>query len=131
MSALSDSVLDVQDTLYNQKIYHKIYFTLPQAIPLVFHDKVIYFHERAVRNILSKSNLCENREEGLDHVIKHVRHLINPELTGEAILTTGAVTNEVVDNYCGVISIGPFGCMPTRVAEAVLTGEMNMVRKSS
>jgi len=69
--------------------------------------------------------------EGVGHVVKHARHLINSELTGEAILTTGAATNEVLDHYCGVISIGPFGCMPTRIAEAVLAGEMNMVRESS
>jgi len=88
-------------------------------------------HERTVRSILSKSNLCDNRVERIDHIIKHTRHLINPELTGEAILTTGAAINEVVDHYCGVIAIGPFGCMPTRVAEAVLTGEMNMEGKLS
>ncbi|MCD6486501.1 MAG: activase [Syntrophobacterales bacterium] len=86
-------------------------------------------YERAIRNILSKSNLCENKPEDVDHVIKHTRHLINPELTGEAILTTGTAINEVVDHYCGVIAIGPFGCMPTRVAEAILTGEMNMEGK--
>ncbi|MCK5878719.1 MAG: activase, partial [Holophagae bacterium] len=88
-------------------------------------------YERTVKNILSKSNLCENRVEDVNHVIKHTRHLINPELTGEAILTTGAAINEVVDHYCGVIAIGPFGCMPTRVAEAILTGEMNMEGKLS
>jgi len=88
-------------------------------------------YERTVRNILSKSNLCENRVEDVDHIIKRTLHLINPELTGEAILTTGSAINEVVDHYCGVIAIGPFGCMPTRIAEAILTGEMNMEGKLS
>ncbi|MEA1970324.1 MAG: activase, partial [Thermodesulfobacteriota bacterium] len=86
-------------------------------------------YERTVKNILSKSNLCESRVEDVNHVIKHTRHLINPELTGEAILTVGTSINEVLDHYCGVIAIGPFGCMPTRVAEAILTGEMNMEGK--
>ena len=88
-------------------------------------------YERTVKNVLSKSNLCENRVEDVDHIIKRTLHLINPELTGEAILTTGSAINEVVDHYCGVIAIGPFGCMPTRIAEAILTGEMNMEGKLS
>jgi predicted nucleotide-binding protein (sugar kinase/HSP70/actin superfamily) len=32
---------------------------------------------------------------------------------------------EILSDSCGVISIGPFGCMPSRVAEAVLKKEMN------
>ncbi|MBW2558963.1 MAG: activase [Deltaproteobacteria bacterium] len=88
-------------------------------------------YERTVKNILSKSNLCEDKVEDVDHIIKHTRHLVNPELTGEAILTTGTAINEVLDHYCGVIAIGPFGCMPTRVAEAILTVKMNMEGKLS
>ena len=88
-------------------------------------------YERVVREILSRSALCKNTIDDVDHIIKHTRHLINPELTGEAILTTGASIHEVLDHYCGVISIGPFGCMPTRLAEAILTVEMNMEGKLS
>ncbi len=88
-------------------------------------------YEKVIRNILSKSDLCKNTLDDVDNVIKHTRHLINPELTGEAILTTGTAIHEVLDHYCGVISIGPFGCMPTRVAEAILTVEMNMEGKLS
>ena len=88
-------------------------------------------YEKVIRDILSKSNLCENTLDSVDHVIKHTRHLINPELTGEAILTIGTSINEVLDHYCGVIAIGPFGCMPTRVAEAILTVEMNIEGKFS
>ncbi len=106
---------------------HSFKDKLSLSIRSVFMRK----HERIVKDILSKSNLCENRMEGVAHVIKHTRHLINPELTGESILTTGSAINEVIDHCCGVIAIGPFGCMPTRIAEAVLTGEMNMEGKLS
>ena len=88
-------------------------------------------YEKTVRSILSKSGLCEDTVDDVDHIIKHTRHLVNPELTGEAILTTGTAINEVLDHYCGVIAIGPFGCMPTRVAEAILTVEMNIEGKFS
>ncbi len=68
--------------------------------------------------------------EDVDHIMKNTAHLINPELTGEAILTVGAVLNEVVDHYCGAIAIGPFGCMPNRLAEAILNREMNLEGKT-
>ncbi len=87
--------------------------------------------EKIIRGALSRSGLCENRVEGINTVIRHARHLINPELPGEAILTIGTSIHEIIDHYCGVIAIGPFGCMPTRLAEAVLTGEMNMDGKIS
>ncbi len=46
--------------------------------------------------------------------------LISPELSGETILTVSSVLTEVGDDTHGVISIGPFGCMPCRIAESVL-----------
>jgi len=86
-------------------------------------------HEKKIRGILSKSGLCLNKLEDVDHIINHTDHLISPQLVGEAILTAGAAINEVLDHYCGAIAIGPFGCMPNRLAEAILTGEMNMEGK--
>jgi predicted nucleotide-binding protein (sugar kinase/HSP70/actin superfamily) len=62
--------------------------------------------------------------EDVDHLIHMARPLINPRLTGEAILTVGAAIAEVPEPYCGAIAIGPFGCMPNRISEAILTREM-------
>jgi predicted nucleotide-binding protein (sugar kinase/HSP70/actin superfamily) len=50
---------------------------------------------------------------------------------GEAILTVGASLTEVLEEYCGVIAIGPFGCMPNRIAEAILSREMNREGKQA
>ena len=105
------------------------YYTAKDRLLLFIRALYMKRYERAFRKILSRSNLCTNKLEDVDHIIKHTRHLINPELVGEAILTTGAAINEVLDPYCGVIAIGPFGCMPNRLAEAILTREMNMEGK--
>jgi predicted nucleotide-binding protein (sugar kinase/HSP70/actin superfamily) len=86
-------------------------------------------YEKRIREIFSKTGLCLNKLEDVEHIINHTRHLISPQLVGEAILTTGAAINEVLDHYCGAIAIGPFGCMPNRLSEAILTGEMNMKGK--
>ena len=50
-------------------------------------------------------------------------------LTGEAILTVGAALHEILHPVCGIISIGPFGCMPSRVAESILSEKFTRGRK--
>ncbi|EKD37167.1 MAG: (R)-2-hydroxyglutaryl-CoA dehydratase activator-related protein, partial [uncultured bacterium] len=45
---------------------------------------------------------------------------LSPEVQGEAILTIGSAFHDILNPACGIISIGPFGCMPSRVAEAIL-----------
>jgi predicted nucleotide-binding protein (sugar kinase/HSP70/actin superfamily) len=59
------------------------------------------------------------------------KDFLNPKLTGEAILTLGAVLFESIDTYDGVISIGPFGCMPTRIAEAIAERGLEHLRENS
>lgn len=58
-------------------------------------------------------------------MIRNVTDLISPSLTVETILTVGSAITEVVEEVAGVISIGPFGCMPSRIAEAVINTKMN------
>ncbi len=71
------------------------------------------------------------RTDNVKHLLGHVGHLVSPDLRGEAILTIGAALTEVLDPFCGVLSIGPFGCMPNRISEAVLSREMNREGKQA
>jgi len=77
------------------------------------------------------SGLLHPRLEDVGRLIDGVRHLISPRLVGEAILTVGASLTEVLEEYCGVIAIGPFGCMPNRIAEAILSREMSREGKKA
>jgi predicted CoA-substrate-specific enzyme activase len=81
-------------------------------------------YEKTFKKIMERSGLYIYRLDDVDHLISESRHLINPELTGEAVLTIGAAVTEIVHRYCGVIAIGPFGCMPNRLSEAILSREM-------
>ncbi|HLA28860.1 MAG TPA: acyl-CoA dehydratase activase [Syntrophales bacterium] len=81
-------------------------------------------YERAYKNIAKKSGLMSFKRDDVEHMIKVAGDLISPQLTGEAILTVGGAISEVPRHYCGVISIGPFGCMPNRLSEAILSQEM-------
>lgn len=81
-------------------------------------------YERAYKRIAASSGLLPYRMENVQEVLAIGEQFINPALTGEAILTVGASLAEVPHPYCGAIAIGPFGCMPNRLSEAILSVEM-------
>jgi predicted nucleotide-binding protein (sugar kinase/HSP70/actin superfamily) len=81
-------------------------------------------YETAYQKIAAGSSLVPFRQVDVNHLVDSAKHLVNPELTGEAILTVGGAITEVPRHYCGVIAIGPFGCMPNRLSEAILSREM-------
>ncbi len=88
-------------------------------------------YERTIKGILSRSGLYEAHMVDVEKMIENVSHLISPKLTVETILTAGAAITEVVEEVAGVISIGPFGCMPSRIAEAVVNAKMNETKMAT
>ena len=82
-------------------------------------------NEKTIKRILAKSNLCEMQMVDMDKVISGVSELVSPNLSGEAILTVGTAITEIIDEVSGVIAIGPFGCMPNRVSEAIINDSLN------
>ncbi|MFA4916425.1 MAG: acyl-CoA dehydratase activase [Syntrophales bacterium] len=102
-----------------------------KRLALFLRSRWMKSYERAFKEIMVRSNLLQYKLENVDHLISNAQHLINPALVGEAIMTVGSAVTEILDPYCGVISIGPFGCMPNRLAEAILTKEMSTDWKSS
>ncbi len=95
-----------------------------QLLSFILRSAFMRRQERVLRRIMSRSHLVEDRLEDLRRTLEHGRAFIHPRLTGEAILTVGAALSEILDHCCGVIALGPFGCMPNRVAEAILSNEM-------
>ena len=86
-------------------------------------------YEKKINSILLKSKLVRPTMIDIDKTIGYARHLISENLLGEGILTTGLALREIMDEACGVISIGPFACMPSRLAEAILNREMTIEEK--
>ena len=82
-------------------------------------------YEKRIKSLLSRSGLVHAEPLKIDRIIQNAKPYISPYLAGEAILTVGGALSEVVSHVCGVISIGPFGCMPNRLSEAILTEAMN------
>jgi len=78
-----------------------------------------------LKSIMAGSGLYENHHSDIETTLKHSQDLISVELLGEAVLTVGLALREIVDHSCGVITLGPFACMPSRLAESLLTKEMS------
>ncbi|MGB8424632.1 MAG: acyl-CoA dehydratase activase [Desulfobacterales bacterium] len=89
------------------------------------------FYERRIKAILAGSELVAPATVDIDAIIAGAARHLSPDLGGEAILTIGSALEEVVDVACGVIAIGPFGCMPNRLSEAILSETMTSADKLS
>jgi predicted nucleotide-binding protein (sugar kinase/HSP70/actin superfamily) len=82
-------------------------------------------YEKRIKSILSASGLVHANPLDMDTIIKNAAPYISRDLPGEAVLTIGASLTEIVSHSCGVIAIGPFGCMPNRLSESILNETMN------
>ncbi|SEM20576.1 CoA-substrate-specific enzyme activase, putative [Syntrophus gentianae] len=121
--------------LCNQKGWVDRTLSAKDKVSLFLRSTWMKKYERTISKVLAKSDLIPDRQEDVPHLVEQASPVLNPLLLGEAVLTVGAALVEVPDPYCGVIALGPFGCMPNRVSEAILTPEMNrgkrMPRKRS
>lgn len=81
--------------------------------------------EKKVKRILAESELYEFDLLNINETVRKAGSFIKSDLYGEAVLTVGSALHEILDHVCGVINVGPFGCMPSRVAESILNLEMN------
>jgi predicted nucleotide-binding protein (sugar kinase/HSP70/actin superfamily) len=108
-----DAGLNPEDMTFLEKIKFKI------------RNKFQARYEKRIKAILSSSGLVQAQPLNMDTIIDNARPYISRNLPGEAILTVGGSLTEVVSHSCGVIAIGPFGCMPNRLSESILNETMN------
>ena len=99
---------------------------LLERLRLFIKQKYMVHSEKRIKSILSRSGLVPTASVDIDGIIEAASDLISPNLTGEAVLTVGSALKEISTHACGVIGIGPFGCMPNRLSEAILTDNMNV-----
>jgi len=86
-------------------------------------------YEKTLHKLFSESGFFISHPVDIKHLVEVVSDLVSPRLTGETILTVGAAIAEVAETVDGVLAIGPFGCMPARISEAVITQQINNRKK--
>jgi predicted nucleotide-binding protein (sugar kinase/HSP70/actin superfamily) len=99
--------------------------TFWEKIKFKIRNKFQARYEKRIKAILSSSGLVQAEPLNMDTIIDNATPYISRDLPGEAILTVGGSLTEVVSHSCGVIAIGPFGCMPNRLSESILNETMN------
>ena len=82
-------------------------------------------YKKRIKSILADSGLVHSAPLNIRSIINKASPHLSINLTGEAILTVGSALAEIASHTCGVIAIGPFGCMPNRMSEALLSEVMN------
>jgi len=85
--------------------------------------------ERKIKKIMEKSGYYKFDRIEIEPILRHSRHLLPYEFKGEPGLTLGIALKDGLEKYCGIINFGPFGCMPTRLAESIAIPEMNIEGK--
>ncbi|WP_041076168.1 acyl-CoA dehydratase activase [Thermotoga caldifontis] len=82
--------------------------------------QVLRYFEWRIKRLFARTGLCDARMLDVSHVVETAKPYLSPNLTGEAILTIGSTLAEIGEFYDGVIAVGPFACMPSRIAESIL-----------
>ena len=100
--------------------------SLKEKMELFLKEKIQIRIEKKVKKILSSSGLCVDDMIDVEKTLKYGRELISEKLIGESILTVGLALREILDDTCGIITIGPFNCIPSRFAEGILNKEMTL-----
>ncbi len=108
---------------------HWARMTLGQKIKFFFRQVFMNRYEQNLTSMLSDSGMISARPVNLASIIGAASPYISDLLSGEAILTIGSALSEVAQDVCGVIAIGPFGCMPNRLSEAILNDAMTRENK--
>lgn len=102
-------------------------YTMSMREKLAFILKKRYMakYKKRIKSILARTGLVHGEPLNIKAIINNASRYISSDLAGEAILTVGSALTEIVSHTCGVIAIGPFGCMPNRLAESILNEHMN------
>jgi len=99
-------------------------------LKLKLKNAVMARYERRIKRLLSQSGLVHPQLIDIEGTLENASPYISPKFTGgEATLTVGSAITDVASHVCGVIAIGPFGCMPHRLSEAILNVIMTREEK--
>jgi predicted nucleotide-binding protein (sugar kinase/HSP70/actin superfamily) len=100
-----------------------------EKLEFILKKRSMARYKKRIKSILSRAKLVHAEPLNINTIVDNATPYISPNLTGEAILTVGSSLTEVASHACGVIAIGPFGCMPNRLSESILTEVMTRESK--
>jgi len=116
------------DYLVKRKIIQSN-FSVSGKIEFFFKQRLQKIYEKDIKEILSSSGLYHDDTVEMEEIMRFGKHLVSEQLTGESIVVVGAALKEIMHSACGIINVGPFACLPSRIIEAILSSNMNLKTK--
>jgi predicted nucleotide-binding protein (sugar kinase/HSP70/actin superfamily) len=113
------------DFLRDRKMLISTY-SLAGAFEAAASDFLQNHHEKKIKRMLARSGLYEYELIDIKSSINHSTHYFPWWFTGEPGLSSGTMHANLIDKWCGVVNAGPFGCMQSRMTEAVTTPELTI-----
>lgn len=104
-------------------------FGFMQIAQRLFREQYLKLLEKRIKSILSATGYCEKSIIHVKALVDHSKHVLPLESTGEPALALGTGLSLGLEKYCGIINVGPFGCLQTRIGEAVCTPQLNLRNK--
>ncbi|MGC8858935.1 MAG: acyl-CoA dehydratase activase-related protein, partial [Ignavibacteria bacterium] len=138
MKALLERSFVVKTAPITEYVYYSNYLLMNEIVGkqnlidktlLKVKDTYQRLIERKIKRIFAKSGLYKFEMVDLNKTMSYAKRLVSDKLIGEGILTVGLAMREILEESCGVVSIGPFNCIPSRLSEAILRKEMNLIGK--
>ncbi len=112
------------DYLVDKKLVYD-QMSVKDRVTFLIKKTLMSHYEKRLKRVLSDSGLIHFEPFHIEKIVRTGSAYISPKLAGEAILTVGSSIEEIATNTCGVIAVGPFGCMPNRMSESILNRVMN------
>lgn len=82
---------------------------------------------KRVKRILARSGLYRYEDAEIESVLEASERFVDRSFGGETNLVIGRFLKDMLHDFHGLISIGPFACMPTRIIDAILTPESKRI----
>ncbi len=93
-----------------------------QRLKLVLERRWKHRAEERILASLESTGLLPEQAGTMDHMMKLTeRYFVNPELSSEITVSSGAAAAAMENGYSGVVNISPFACLIGRVIEGIIT----------
>jgi predicted CoA-substrate-specific enzyme activase len=92
-------------------VFGRLSFTVSKIVMSVMEGKV--------GRIMAASGLYKAEHTDIEDLMRHKRHIVPDCVTGEHDLVLSVMLRDGLSKYCGMVSVGPFGCMQLRFTESL------------
>ena len=80
-------------------------------------------YEKKIKKAMARSGFYEIEMLDIPGLVKYGTEYFDVRFTGESLILVGTFWKDILHAAHGVVSIGPFACMPTRIIESVLSSD--------